>query len=145
MKKPNVLKTLWVVLAAVILFTSCRSDDRTAGAVGSATPGINTEYLNAELTADERARILLGQMELMDKVGQMTQIAREYIKSMDDIRDYRLGSILSSGGSTPEPNTVAAWREMTDEMQDQALATPWPFRLSTVATPYTVTVISKMR
>ena len=123
MKKTHILKTLWLLFVVLVLFVSCRGDDQPVGAGDTSAPGINADYLNAELSADERAVILLEQMELRDKVGQMTQVARDYLKSTDDIRTYRLGSILSGGGSAPEPNTVAVWRDMTNEMQDQALAT----------------------
>src|SRR5690606_604531 len=44
--------------------------------------------------------------------------------SPSDITTYRLGSVLSGGGSAPVPNTPAAWADMIDNFQDAALATP---------------------
>jgi beta-glucosidase len=66
---------------------------------------------------------LLAKMTLEDKVGQMTQAARDYL-SPGDITKYRLGSVLSGGGSVPKDNSVAGWRAMIGQYQDEALATP---------------------
>ncbi|MFC6681399.1 glycoside hydrolase family 3 N-terminal domain-containing protein [Nonomuraea ferruginea] len=41
-----------------------------------------------------------------------------------DVTAYRLGSVLSGGGSAPSPNTPAAWADMYDRFQNAALATP---------------------
>jgi beta-glucosidase len=64
-------------------------------------------------------------MTLADKVGQMTQTERARV--FDDetpITTYRLGSILSGGGSTPPENNPEAWADMVDRFQRAALATP---------------------
>ena len=39
------------------------------------------------------------------------------------IATLNLGSVLSGGGSTPTPNTPAAWVDMVNEFQNQALST----------------------
>jgi beta-glucosidase len=39
------------------------------------------------------------------------------------IATLRLGSVLSGGGSTPTPNTPAAWVDMVNEFQQEALST----------------------
>ena len=36
---------------------------------------------------------------------------------------FLLGSVLSGGGSTPTPNTPAAWVAMVNQFQQQALST----------------------
>lgn len=66
---------------------------------------------------------LLKKMSLEDKLGQMTQPARDFIRP-GDITKYRLGSVLSGGGSVPWDNSVAGWREMVGGYQNEALATP---------------------
>jgi len=81
-----------------------------------------TAYLDSSLPAEDRARSLVSQMTLEEKIGQMTQVERKFIKPVD-IGTYYIGSVLSGGGSSPTPNTVQAWREMVDEMQIQALST----------------------
>ncbi|MEU5884257.1 glycoside hydrolase family 3 protein [Spirillospora sp. NPDC047279] len=71
----------------------------------------------------ERVEALLERMSLDEKIGQMTQAERGSLTG-DDITRYRLGSVLSGGGSTPTPNTPEAWADMTDGFQRQAIATP---------------------
>jgi beta-glucosidase len=66
---------------------------------------------------------LLKRMSLEDKIGQMTQPARDYIRS-GDIAKYRFGSVLSGGGSVPSNNSVTGWRKMIEAYQAEALSTP---------------------
>ncbi|PWU44294.1 beta-glucosidase [Micromonospora globispora] len=62
-------------------------------------------------------------MSLDEKIGQMTQAERGSVTATD-LTTYRLGSILSGGGSAPSPNTAASWADMYDSFQRAALATP---------------------
>jgi beta-glucosidase len=81
-------------------------------------------YLNPHLPVSARVKDLLGRMTLAEKVGQMTQAERGAIDSdQSQITDLNLGSVLSGGGSTPTPNTPAAWADMVDSYQQHALAT----------------------
>jgi beta-glucosidase len=112
------LTSFLAVAAVLALLVGC-----STGAEKPAEPQIDFSYRDATLPPEERASILLAQLSVEDKIGQMTQVARDYLASVDDIRFYRLGSVLSGGGSAPRPNTVAAWREMTDTMQRAALST----------------------
>src|SRR5579883_2675803 len=50
-----------------------------------------------------RVADLLSRMSLDDKLGQMTQAERQYV-TPSDVTTYRLGSVLSGGGSAPSPN-----------------------------------------
>jgi beta-glucosidase len=81
-------------------------------------------WMNASLTPRARAELLLARMTLDEKVGQMTQAERGAVS--DDpslVATWRLGSVLSGGGSTPTPNTPEAWADMVDAFQAQALRT----------------------
>ena len=81
-------------------------------------------YENPKLPVSTRVADLLGRMTLEEKVGQMTQTERYQV--YDDpspITTWRLGSILSGGGSTPAANTPKAWADMVDRFQRAALAT----------------------
>lgn len=71
----------------------------------------------------ERVNDLLGRMSLDEKLGQMTQAERASITAAE-VKDYRIGSILSGGGSAPKPNDAGGWAEMIDAYQNAALATP---------------------
>ncbi|MEE9167923.1 MAG: glycoside hydrolase family 3 N-terminal domain-containing protein [Candidatus Neomarinimicrobiota bacterium] len=80
-------------------------------------------YGDASRPADERIDDLLSRMTLDEKVGQMTQVGRQFLNDEEDIGIYFLGSLLSGGGSTPEVNEPAAWAEMYDRFQGAALST----------------------
>ncbi len=80
-------------------------------------------YLDPSQPVPVRVADLLGRMSLDEKIGQMTQAERLAVTGAD-IANYRLGSLLSGGGSAPTPNTATAWADMYDGFQRQALATP---------------------
>ncbi|GGW19760.1 hypothetical protein GCM10018980_24410 [Streptomyces capoamus] len=80
-------------------------------------------YLDAKLPIRERVADLLGRMSLAEKAGQMTQAERGAVGQGADIAAYGLGSLLSGGGSTPTPNTPAAWAKMIDAFQLRTRAT----------------------
>jgi beta-glucosidase len=71
-----------------------------------------------------RVEDLLSRMSLDDKLGQMTQAERGAVNPQSDIATYRLGSLLSGGGSAPSPNTASSWADMYDSFQATALSTP---------------------
>ena len=80
-------------------------------------------YEDPALPVSTRVEDLLGRMSLDDKIGQMTQAERASI-SAAEVTQYRIGSILSGGGSAPSPNTATGWADMVDGFQRGALATP---------------------
>ncbi|MFJ9538675.1 glycoside hydrolase family 3 protein [Streptomyces sp. NPDC101225] len=80
-------------------------------------------YLNPKLPVRRRVADLLSRMSLQEKAGQMTQAERGAVGEGGDIAAYDLGSLLSGGGSTPTPNTPAAWAKMIDGFQLRAQAT----------------------
>ncbi|MFF4541808.1 glycoside hydrolase family 3 N-terminal domain-containing protein [Streptomyces aureus] len=80
-------------------------------------------YLDPKLPVKKRVADLLSRMSLEEKTGQMTQAERGAIGTGGDIAAYDLGSLLSGGGSTPTPNTPAAWAKMIDGYQLRTRAT----------------------
>ena len=64
---------------------------------------------------------LIVKMTLKEKLGQMTQVDRQFLNDISDISKYGLGSLLSGGGSTPQVNEPKAWAEMYDSYQREAL------------------------
>ncbi|HET6749270.1 MAG TPA: glycoside hydrolase family 3 protein [Actinomycetes bacterium] len=81
-------------------------------------------WMNSSLAPRARAELLLAQMTLEEKVGQMTQAERGAVTGDPSlVATWRLGSVLSGGGSTPTPNTPEAWADMVDAFQAQALRT----------------------
>jgi beta-glucosidase len=100
-----------------------------AGATVAAQPTVvvgahGLPYLDRRLPVRRRVADLLSRMTLAEKIGQMTQAERAAVT--DDptaIARWQLGSVLSGGGSTPASNTPAAWVEMINGFQAQALST----------------------
>ena len=64
---------------------------------------------------------LLKEMTVDEKIGQMTQVDRQFLNDISDISKYGFGSLLSGGGSTPKINEPKAWAEMYDLYQREAL------------------------
>jgi len=65
---------------------------------------------------ESRVQALLAKMSVADKVGQMIQADIKYV-TPDDVRKYRLGSILAGGNSKPsgQPYPDAAqWQALSD-------------------------------
>jgi beta-glucosidase len=101
----------------------------TAVAIGvaapSAAPGADVlPYKDPSQPVSARVADLLSRMTLEEKVGQMTQAERGAVA--DDpsrVTDWKLGSVLSGGGSTPTPNTPKGWADMVDGFQQAALNT----------------------
>ena len=65
---------------------------------------------------EARVRALLAKMSVEDKVGQMIQADIKYV-TPEDVRQYRLGSILAGGNSGPdggEYGTAAQWKKLAD-------------------------------
>src|SRR3954454_21506951 len=81
-------------------------------------------YQNPNLPVAQRVDDLMSRMTLAEKVGQMTQTERGQVyKDATPITAWNLGSILSGGGSVPDPNEPEAWADMIDRFQRAALAT----------------------
>lgn len=77
------------------------------------------------LTAhDAEIRVLVAQMTLAEKAGQMTQPDLGAIKDFSDIETLFLGSMLSGGCSDPKTgNTLKDWTETYELCQKHALKT----------------------
>ena len=80
-------------------------------------------YLDPDASIEERVQDLLSRMTLEEKIGQMTQVGRQYLQPDDDITTYFLGSLLSGGGSAPSDYSPEGWANMYDDYQARALNT----------------------
>ncbi|MDE3166013.1 MAG: beta-glucosidase, partial [Acidobacteriota bacterium] len=73
---------------------------------------------------DPQVKPILARMTLEEKIGQMTQPDQENIADPADVATYYLGSVLSGGSSDPkEGNSLEAWTNLYDRMQQQSLRT----------------------
>ncbi|MEU3273169.1 glycoside hydrolase family 3 N-terminal domain-containing protein [Saccharomonospora sp. NPDC006951] len=109
---------------AVVLISLFTLVSGTATVATAAGPPHRPAYLDPSKPVKVRVDDLLGRMTLDDKIGQMTQAERGAITDPADVAAYRLGSVLSGGGSVPTPNTPRAWADMYDAFQRAALSTP---------------------
>lgn len=111
---------LALVLALAATATAACGTDVTAP---TAPPTQAAPYQDPTLPVPERVEDLLARMDLADKIGQMTQAERGSITT-ETVTALRLGSVLSGGGSAPDPNTPQAWADMYDDFQAAAAQTP---------------------
>ncbi len=94
----------------------------TAGARGQLAVGRQQQFVDC----GTRARALLAEMTLDEKLGQMLQPDQSFLKDPNDIDRYHLGSLLSGGGSGPKDEskyTLAGWTDMVDSYQRVAMHT----------------------
>jgi beta-glucosidase len=105
------------VTAALLLLVTVGGTELRSG---DARPG----YRDPALPVPERVDDLLARMSLADKIGQMTLVDRSAVTAPGDLTAYRIGALLSGGGSAPPDNQPAGWADMYDGFQSAALATP---------------------
>ncbi|NLA74472.1 MAG: beta-glucosidase, partial [Deltaproteobacteria bacterium] len=74
---------------------------------------------------DARAREILSQMTLEEKIGQMTQPEQDKVlANSGDMQKYFIGSVLSGGDSDPvKDNSLVEWTNLYDRVQEEALKT----------------------
>ena len=122
-----------IVVAVVTAACGTVPPPGTPGASNAASSGASTQpasgsatsdrpWMDATRSVDERVAALLGQMTLDEKIGQMTQIEKNAIDP-GTAAAFNLGSILSGGGGSPNPNTPQAWYDMVNAYQGAALRT----------------------
>ena len=73
---------------------------------------------------DGKARALLSQMTLEEKIGQMVQANLGSLQDFADVEKYYLGSVLSGGSSDPKSgNSLMDWTDLYDDLQSRAQKT----------------------
>jgi beta-glucosidase len=117
--KPLLLALLLILLAACQPAPPAQPPAEQAAPVAEPVED-GARYLDASLSAQERARDLLGRMTLAEKIGQMTLVEKNSMPAADVTR-YFIGGVLSGGGGSPSPNTVESWAKMVDDYQRAAL------------------------
>ncbi|HEX6650928.1 MAG TPA: glycoside hydrolase family 3 N-terminal domain-containing protein [Pyrinomonadaceae bacterium] len=69
---------------------------------------------------DAKAKALLSQMTLEEKLGQMVQPDQRSLKDISDVEKYFLGSVLSGGTSDPKTgNGLNDWTDLYDSLQSR--------------------------
>jgi beta-glucosidase len=105
----------------IILFVVCLLFPCAIRLVAQVVP-----YQDTTLSIHQRVEDLLGRMTMDEKIGQMMQVdlsVAQYNPSI--LTSYRVGSVLSGGGSDPRTgNQASDWANVYDTMQTYALETP---------------------
>lgn len=116
-------KQIAILLAVLVTFSACDKNDKKVPVDTMNQNEVQQEdlrYLDATLPTKERVSILVNQMSLMEKAGQMLQGERNKV-SAADMTNLRLGSVLSGGGSVPGNNTLKDWNDQFVQLQDGAM------------------------
>lgn len=112
--------------ASVFILAACAATDPVVNADGMTTSEAGTihpekwpEIITAALDPAVEARVddLLSKMTLKQKVGQVIQGDTNSLTA-EDVKNYRLGSVLSGGNSAPGDKPYAgtqAWLDAADE------------------------------
>lgn len=118
-------------VASAVLMAACTAASGSAPAAGPDTavhPALwpkATWPLPKDAALEQRVRALMAKMTLEEKVGQLIQ-ADILSVTPDDVRKYRLGSILAGGNSKPGGQLVAdavQWKALADAFHRAAMDT----------------------
>jgi beta-glucosidase len=140
LRRRPLLQRLGVVSLAVLVLACGNSNSTgtpgssgTLGASGPSTSGPSATgtpassagpWLDASKTVDQRVSLLLSQMTLDEKIGQMTQIEIGVLQhNAAPVSSAFLGSVLSGGDANPAINDAQDWYDMVRVMQSEALTT----------------------
>ena len=120
----HTLKTL-AGFSLLILFTGCAN---TAGVERRETAKVICEWGTQKFdlcrygTQEEMINALLLEMDLDEKIGQMTQSIWHNGVSPEIVRDKKIGSIIHTEGPVPGPDAMD-WINKFNEFQKHALTT----------------------
>lgn len=111
------MRTTLLLLAAFALAAVLSFSDPAKSDPSNMTPVKLSSF-------DPQVNELLARMTLDEKIGQMTQADKEFIKDLSAVETLFLGSVLNGGSSDPdEGNSLQAWTNMYDNFQKHALKT----------------------
>lgn len=122
-------RLLLVVSIAGTLFFPAASSLAAADAATTVHPKIWPKLrspLPPNPALDARVKALLARMSVEAKVAQMIQADIKYV-TPDEVRRYRLGSILAGGNSKPDGDhsgTAAQWKKLADAFYRASLDQP---------------------
>lgn len=122
-----VIRSGALVAALVLGLLGCRGQDRAAAAAATDKdpwPEV-TWPLAADPALEKRITDLMAGMTVEDKVGQLVQGDIASV-TPDDVRRYRLGSILAGGNSDPGGRydaSPAEWLALADAFYDASMDT----------------------
>mgnify|MGYP000865294085 FL=1 len=123
--RPLLFTAVLAVLSAPALAASPSGSAEAAGAIHPASWPQPSWPLATDAALEQRLESLLASMTVEEKVGQIVQGDIASI-TPDDVRKYRLGSILAGGGSDPGGRYNAApaeWLALADAFWEASMDT----------------------
>lgn len=140
------VKKLGVLLLAILLVIPlCYCSDSKSKSILTADRSYNSgdnanlaetdSLFDTEKPVEDNISEYLKQMTIEEKVGQMIVAERQFI-SAQDVKNFFVGSVFASGGSSPEENNLEEWRSMIrrykDAVSETRLAIPLIFGIDAV-------------
>ncbi|CAN7244144.1 exo 1,3/1,4-beta-D-glucan glucohydrolase [Pseudoxanthomonas sp. LjRoot168] len=126
--RTSLARTGALVAALMLALVACKGDDKAAApaTAADATPWPQVAWPLAEDAAlEQRITDLMATMTVEEKVGQLVQGDIASI-TPDDVRKYRLGSILAGGNSDPGGRYDASpteWLALADAFYEASMDT----------------------
>ena len=102
-----------VLIMILSLFAGCKKDDEQPQPNAAITPN--------HKNIDEQINLMISQMSIEEKAGQMVQAA-DYSINPSDVRKYGLGSVLTGGTGYPGNGSQKDWNKYITSLQDAALS-----------------------
>jgi beta-glucosidase len=134
------------ILCATLATLSCsesQTNSPTTTDTSSRQPSSIWPKLNSPLPYDaeleQRITDIVAQMQLRDKIGQMIQAEIRSV-TPEEVKQYRLGSVLNGGGTRPNNDKYATpqdWINLADAYYQAlhsflaVLQSAWPLQLFT--------------
>jgi beta-glucosidase len=117
----------WLASVAVAVTFSSSVQAATPPTAAKAADGwpVVVSVVPKDPRIEARISVLLGKMTLEQKVGQMIQADIRSV-TPDEVRKYRLGSILNGGGAFPgneKHSKVSDWVALADQFYDASMDT----------------------
>ena len=115
MKKARISHISLICLVLIsLIFVSCQSQAPE-----------QAQTIKGFKAFDAKAKEILSQMTLDEKIGQMTQPEQDKVLGNEgDMQKYFIGSVLSGGDSDPiKDNSLIEWTNLYDRVQEEALKT----------------------
>ena len=118
--KRNAWIVIIVFIALIVSYGVYKGQPENLG-VQLPPPPSDALYKQANQPLETRVQDLLSRMTLEEKIGQMALVDKNSLGKVEDISKYYLGGVLSGAGAKPKTNTPQGWKDMVNEMKDQAL------------------------
>jgi len=115
---------LMLCVAGAALWSAAPAHPATSSHQPSSWPQV-ASTVPQDRQIEEKVAALLARMTLEQKIGQMVQAEINSV-TPDDVRKFRLGSVLNGGGSFPGKNkhaSVGDWVALADRFYDASMDT----------------------